>query len=252
MEIVLKATLLLILTFINSSFASLPGELQKGDAFYNEREDLSKAYQALALYEKHLDENPGSIEALWRASMANYYVGHLLKKEDKRINHYKKGVTQGKLCVDLAKNHKVECYFWLATNTALLKKENGIFSLAFGIGGIIKLFDKALKIDSHYAGSGPYRMLALLYYKAPGFLGGDDEKAYSYIKKAISQSPNEPLNYYIYIKFLNEDGKIDEALKIGNDFSKVADKKKFAFFESRTAYKNIQHFLQTKELPKKD
>jgi tetratricopeptide (TPR) repeat protein len=247
----LKAFLSFLL-MLNLTHASLPQDLINGDTYYKDRESLEKAYQALALYEKHLDSSPESSEGLWRASMANYYVGHLLKKDEQRIEHYRKGVKQGILCSDLTDNKKVECFFWQATNLALLKKEHGILSLALGIGGIIKLFEKALKIDSKYAGSGPYRMLALLYYKAPGFLGGDEEKAYSYIEKAIAQSPNEPLNYFFYIKFLKEDGENDKAMKIARNFTIKAEGKQFSFFESRTAYKNIQHFLRTKELPKKD
>ncbi|GEM_PF-2048440 len=241
----------LIINLANAS-TNLQKVLKDGDQFYDERESLDKAYQALALYEKYLDTHPDSIDALWRASMANYYVGHLLQEEKKRIERYKKGVKQGELCVKLSNNKVVECYFWLATNTALLKKEYGIFSLAFGIGSIIKIFDKALKIDSKYAGSGPYRMLSLLYYKAPGFLGGDRKKAYSYILKAMEQSPKESLNYYFYIKFLKDDGEAEKALEVAKKFTEAATPADFTYFESKTAYKNILHFLKTKELPKKD
>lgn len=242
----------LVLILINLANASLPKDLITGDKLYAERENLEKAYQALSLYEKHLDLEPDSIEALWRASMANYYVGHLLSNDSKRIDHYRKGVKQGIQCAELTKDKKVECYFWQATNMALLKKEHGILSLALGISNVIKIYEKALLIDSHYAGSGPYRMLALLFYKAPGFLGGDELKAYEYIKKAIEQSPKEPLNYYFYIKFLVEDNEVEQALKIAKLFAKDTSDSTFSYFESRTAFKNINIFLATKELPKKD
>lgn len=108
-----------LLVFASNSHSTLPEDLINGDKFYEGREDINQAYQALALYEKHLDMTPNSTDALWRASMANYYVGHLLKEKKKRVDHYKKGINQGKLCNSLSNEKKVECLFWLATNNAL-------------------------------------------------------------------------------------------------------------------------------------
>lgn len=251
MRIPLYSFFILITFIMNPPQLFASSDLKQGDLLYSKRAKIENAYQALSLYTKHLDREPSDVNALWRASMANYYIGHLLKKEEQRLSHYKKGIDQGKLCIAYSKKKLVECYFWLATNTALLKKENGIFSLAFGIGGIISLFEEALQIDPKYAGSGPYRMLALLYYKAPGFLGGDTEKAYRYIEKSIELSPNEPLNYFFHIKFLKDDGELEEAMKIANHTKKVINPEKLSFLESRTAYQNILYFLQNKNFPKK-
>lgn len=95
-------------------------------------------------------------------------------------------------------------------------------------------------------------MLSLLYKKAPGFLGGDEERSFTYIKKAMEQSSDEPLNYYFYIKFLMEEGKEEEALKVANTFASSHEKTVFSYFESRNAFKNIMLFIKTKELPKDD
>lgn len=235
-----------------ASTSDISPDLLAGDELYQKRADIRYAYQALSLFEKHLDSAPKDPQALWRASMANYYTGHLIENQEQRVAHYKKGVAQGELCVRESNAQMVQCYFWLGTNTALLKKESGIFSLAFGISGIISLFKKALLLGPQYAGSGPHRMLALLHYKAPGILGGDSKKAYSYIRTAIEVTPDEPLNHYFYLKFLHEDHKTEEALKVGKDFVAKFGAKEFSYFESQTAYKNILHFIDHRELPKED
>jgi tetratricopeptide (TPR) repeat protein len=205
---------------------------------------------ALENYEKFLTKNNNSIDALWRISMAHYYIGHVLKKSSNREKHFRLGVKTGKKCAELSKRQSVECIFWLATNTALLNKEHGILSLAFGIGHMIDLFEEARKLNPDYASAGPYRMLALLYYKAPGFLGGDKKKALSYIKQSIEKSPNEPLNVYFYMTFLLDKKKSDEAMKIANDFSKKANPKTFPFYESHSAYRKINYFIAHKSFPK--
>lgn len=235
--------------FLQLSYAT---DLEKGDQFYQQREELSNVYRAVKLYKNELSKNNNNIEALWRLSMAHYYIGHVLDSSNERINHYRKGIEYGKTCAQISKRKRVECIFWLGTNTALLNKEHGIFSLAFGIGHMINLFEESKVLDPNYASSGPYRMLALLYHKAPGFLGGDEKKAIEYIKLARKNSPNEPLNYYFHIKILLDLKKQKEAMELANNFQKKANPEKFKFYESHSAFNKIKYFAANKRFQKND
>lgn len=224
-------------------------DLNIGDEFYDLRGQIENAYKAQALYKKHFDNFPKDPEGLWRMSMVNYYIGHLTAEKKQRMSYFRDGVNFGERCVSESESKMVQCFFWLATNKALLQKDQGILNLAFGIGGLIDLFSKALTLDPLYAGAGPHRMLGLLYYKAPGFLGGDDKKGYFHINEAIKLKPDEPLNYYFYIKFLINDDKTEQALLEAKDFISKRGTKPFEFFESQTAFNNINYFIQNKKLP---
>lgn len=250
----MKAQLIFFLSFfsLNLLAIDLNQSLKKGDELYEQREQIENVLAAQKIYEKALTHYPDEPELMWRLSMVHYYIGHLDKDSDIRINHHEKGVALGEKCVELSKAKPlVGCFFWLATNTALLKKEIGIFSLAFNISAIIDLFEEAKKIDPLYAGSGPYRMLALLYYKAPAILGGDNEKAFENIKLAIKNSPKEPLNYFFYVKLLIGEDQVEEAKKITEKFLENPRPQVWPFFESKTAYKNLVVFYNTGKLPKK-
>ncbi|HAZ11973.1 MAG: hypothetical protein A2X86_07020 [Bdellovibrionales bacterium GWA2_49_15] len=249
---IFKIIFLLLLPSISITAFSQTSDLDLGDALYEKREQLENVYKAQGHFGKHLDANPNDVQGLWRASMVNYYIGHLLENEDKRIEHYKLGVGQGEACVTHSAKKLGQCYFWLATNTALLKKEKGSINLAFGISSIIDLFNKALELDPLYAGAGPYRMLALLYFKAPFFLGGDEGKAYEFIKEAIRLKPNEPLNHYFYVSFLVKNKKLPEAKEAAKSFLDKVNPSSFEFFESINAHKKILTFFETGDLPKND
>lgn len=231
------------------------GLLQKGAQLYEQRADVQKVHEALALFQKQIELDPSSAEAHWRAAMAHYYIGHLIKGNQgrkQRKEHFQAGIDHATKCVELTKGNLVDCHFWLGTNVALLAQEKGLLSMAFGLKGIFKHFERCKELNANYASGGPYRMLALLSHKAPGFLGGDTKKAYEYIREAIKNSPNEPLNIYFLAKFLVDDDKEAEALKLINDFIANAKTENFAFYESHNAFKNLKHFVAKKEWLEED
>jgi hypothetical protein len=232
--------------------ASVDGLLIKGDELYAQREDIEKANKALIIFEKYNKNYPNEVEGLWRLSMGYYYIGHLLEGKKNRFNrkdYFRKGLEAGKKCEMLTPKPKVECYFWQATNLALLEQEKGIFSLAFSLDDIIKLLEKAKDTNATYASAGAYRTLSILYSKAPRFLGGDNSKARDYIKKAISLAQNEPLNIVFYAKFLiNEDNK-PKAIQVVSNFIKKADPNKFPFYESKNAFSELKYFLKHEQWP---
>ena len=226
--------------------------LKKADELYAQRSDFEKAKKALYLFQQYNKELPDDVEGLWRLSMGYYYVGHLLmgkKNSFNRKDYFSKGKKAGEKCEKLTIKPKVECYFWQATNLALLEQEKGIVSLAFSLDTIIELLEKAKDTNATYASAGAYRTLSILYSKAPGFLGGDNVKAKEYIKKSLYLSPNEPLNIVVYSKILiNEENK-PLAIQIISNFIKKADPLNFSFFESKNAYKELLYFLKHEQWP---
>lgn len=222
-------------------------ELVDGDKLYAQRKNFEKAKMALALFEDYHQKNPKDVEGLWRLSMGHYYVGHLLegkKNRFRRKEHFRKGVEAGQDCEKYSPKPKVECFFWQGTNLALKKQEHGVLSMAFSLSDIIDLLEKAKKVDGKYASGGAYRTLAILYFKAPGFLGGDQDMALDYIRKAIKISPNEPLNVVFYAKFLKELDREQESITLLKEFVSKAKPDEFPFYESHNAFQEIQYYLK--------
>jgi len=223
-----------------------PDLSKQADELYAQREDISKAQAALDLYLKLTEQRPQNIDLRWKTSMALYYIGHHLPKNKKkqRRQMHQRGLDQAKECDKLAQGTRVECVFWLATNLALLKQDTGMLTMAFGIKDILKEFERALKLDPLYAGAGPYRMLGLLYYKAPGFLGGDEKKSFEYLEQAIKIAPNEPLNYLFLAKNYLDEKNHSKAQEIVNNAMTTIDAKKLNFYESKKAYEDLKNFKQ--------
>lgn len=203
-------------------------DLNKIDELFLKRENVQNAIDALQIIHKYYNQqNTATTDTnvLWRVSLLNYYVGHHTdkSKSKERKNYFQEGVDSAQKCTEISTKPIVECYFWLATNTALLKQETGIFSLAFNLKDLIKLFIKAAEIDATYADGGPYRLLGQLYWKAPSMLGGDNKKAEEFFNKAIQIAPYEPLNYSFYAKYLLKENKKKAKEIIETGLSKAKD-----------------------------
>ena len=244
-----KSSLSLLLLLSLSTYATT-GLLKRGDALYKKREKLENVYEAYNFYKRALGEKKDQA-SLWRVSMSSYYIGHKLKDTDERMKYFNEGVDAGSQCVQMA-SVPVECFFWLATNLALQGKEKGLVNLAFGLDDIFEYFEKAKAIDPLYAAAGPYRMLAMLYHKTPGILGGDNNKATELINKAVSLRPSEPLNTYFLMKILVDRDEEDEAVKVGQEFLKQDMPKEFEFFESLRALRRMTFFVENKKWPPKE
>jgi len=250
---------LTLLTFFLYSLTTLgsPSKIndaiQKGDTLYSLRKDMNNVFKARDLFWQAYESHPNNPMLLWRLSMVDYYIGHLAFEKKRRIKYFREGVELGNKCIELSKeNPMAECYFWLATNRALAKKESGILGLAFNIGDIIKLLEKAKTLKPDYAGAGSYRTLALVYFKAPALFGGNSDKAFRYIKEAIKIKPHEPLNYFFYVKLLLDNGEPEKAMVVATRYLKENKPRKFPYFESNTAYKKLEIFKQTKTMPQSD
>lgn len=245
----MKRSSLSLLLLLSLSTYATTGLLKRGDIFYKKRENLENVYEAYNFYKRALGEKKDQA-SLWRVSMSSYYIGHKLKDTDERIKYFNEGVDTGSQCVQMS-SVPVECYFWLATNLALQAKEKGLVTLAFGLDDIFKYFEKAKEIDPLYAAAGPYRMLAMLYHKTPGLLGGNNDKATEFINEAIKLHPSEPLNTYFLMKILVDRNEEEEALKVGQKFLKQEMPKEFEFFESLRALRRMKFFVENKKWPPK-
>lgn len=91
-----------------------------------------------------------------------------------------------------------------------------------GLGalGLVKdaksLLERAEQIDAKVLDGAVYTSLGSLYYQVPGWpVGfGDDERAGSYLRKALSIAPNDIDANYFYGDYLIEEGKYAEAVSV--------------------------------------
>ncbi|MBP7775938.1 MAG: hypothetical protein KA371_02285 [Acidobacteria bacterium] len=152
------------------------------DALYRERKRPSSALAAEQIWSGRLAANEGDFESAWKLAKARYWLGTNgpgTPEEKKRW--LERGIAAARAATT-AKADAVEGYFWLAANMGALADAHGLRQGIKYRGPIKEALEKALALQPSYLDGSPDRALGRWYFKVPGVLGGDDEKAETLIE----------------------------------------------------------------------
>jgi tetratricopeptide (TPR) repeat protein len=188
--------------------------LNQAEDLYRQREDLSKAKEAMKLYEEIIEIDPQNYEAHWKLAKTIYYIGERSPKAE-RLFLYKKGIEIAKKAVKLGPN-KPEGHFFLAVLYGVYGQTRGVLKSLFLVDDIKKEVYKTIAINPTIECGGPYQLLGRLYYELPGFFGGSKKKSLRLLLKAKSICDSDPLTYlYLADTYLalGEKEKAKEELK---------------------------------------
>jgi len=162
--------------------------LTLADQAYEMRLDLHKAKEALTLYEKAVVQSSESAEPLWKASRTAWWIGdHAEKRRDKK-NIFEKGVDFAKKAVELDPKSP-EARFWLAGNYGSFGEAKGILKSLFLVGPIREELHKLNAIDPNFKGGAGFRILGVVDYKVPRFVGGSRKRAHERLTRASKIDP---------------------------------------------------------------
>jgi tetratricopeptide (TPR) repeat protein len=141
-----------------------------------------KIEQATKIFEQLISQSPDFSPSY--ISLA--YIKFNLKDYKQAIILAKHVINQGQGNVD--QSNYVRAYLILAGANGMLAENGGpLAKVAHGIG-VFSTLKKAQRLEPEFPGV--YFGLGTFYLMAPGFAGGDIEKAYSYLDKAIKLDPN--------------------------------------------------------------
>ena len=167
--------------------------LEQARAAYQQRGAAAQAQKAVDLFGRAAAADPASYAARWEGARACYFLGTWARPEmedEEKLALFQDGIERAKAAVAL--NPKgAEGHFWLGVLYGVYGETKGIFKSLAMVPGIQSEMAECLKIDRAVEGYGPDRLLGRLYYKLPGFKGGDNRKSIEHLERAVQ---GEPLN----------------------------------------------------------
>jgi hypothetical protein len=166
-------------------------QIAEADQLYAERGDLSRVRSGIALLRQARVAEDNSYEAAWKLAEFSYYLGAHTKDEREKENAYREGTDAGKIAVQL-QNDKPEGHFWLGANYGGAAENSVVAGLA-NIEDIRAEMEAVLRVDESFQAGSAYLVLGQLYLQAPRFLGGDNQKAVSYLEKGLRFGSNNAL-----------------------------------------------------------
>jgi tetratricopeptide (TPR) repeat protein len=166
--------------------------IAEADHLYAQRSDLVKVRQGLVSLRQAQADDPTNFDLAWRLAKFNYYLGSHSQNSTEQDKAFHDGIEAGKLAVKL-QDGKPEGHFWLGANyggTAQISTLAGLSEIETIKGEM----EAVLKLDEGFQAGSAYMVLGQVYLQAPKLLGGDTQKAISYLEKGIKFGPeNAPL-----------------------------------------------------------
>lgn len=191
----MKKTLILAFVVVLSfGFLSFPQTTEEcivqADQLYNEMKDMAAAKEAEALYLKSIGMTGNNYEALWRMSRILYYIGEHTEKKKEKKGIFDRGVYYAEKAIEL-EPEKPDGHYWLGVNHGKVGETRGVLKSLSLVKPIKNAMNKVIELERSYEDGGPDRVLGRVYYKLPGFAGGDKKKSLEHLLKSREYGPND-------------------------------------------------------------
>jgi tetratricopeptide (TPR) repeat protein len=180
------------------------------DGLYKERSNLTKAQEAIAIWEARLKADPRDFESAWKISRATYWVGKH-EEGDAGRRTLERGVAAGRQAAAL-QPERPDGYFWMAANMGALAESYGLRQGLRYRGQIKDALERALRIDAAFMDGSADRALGRWYHMVPGLFGGSETKSEEHLRKSLTYNSNSILSRFFLAETLFARGKDTDAV----------------------------------------
>ena len=180
------------------------------DALYRNRETLTSARRAEAVWASRLAADPKDFVSAWKLSRTRYWLGTNGLPEVDRKAALEGGIAAAR-AAQAIEPRKPEGHFWLAANMGALAES---FGLRQGIkyrGDIREALERVLSMDPGFQQGSADRALGRWYFKVPGLFGGSNKKSEEHLRTSLTFDPNSIISRLFLAETLVELGRRDDA-----------------------------------------
>ena len=165
------------------------GGRDEADRLYADRTNIASARRAAALWSAGLQRNAQDVEAAWKLSRADYWLGGHAPDAERR-QFLESGVDAGKAAVASAPN-RPEGHFWLAANMGAIAESYGVRAGLKYRKLIKEELDTVLRLDASFMRGSADRALGRWYFKVPTLLGGNRKLAEEHLRASLQYRPEQ-------------------------------------------------------------
>jgi hypothetical protein len=202
------------MALVHAEEASL---LSQGDVAYSKREDVLQAKIAMITYERAAAaDSKVAAECFWKASRSAWWLGEQATERAEKLQYFSNGIKFAQNAI-VVNPDTVEAHFWLGANEGSYGDSKGVMKSLSLVKPIRHEMAEVIRLDDHYSGGGAYRVLGVVDYKVPGFMGGNKKRAKLELEKALVMGTDNPFNYYYlaeYYKITGDNAKKKAELDI--------------------------------------
>jgi tetratricopeptide (TPR) repeat protein len=197
-----------VVLIVQSTAAVYGQQTGDPDRLYADREKLSSALEASAIWEARLTKNPRDFESAWKLARNCYWLGGHVPESERR-KQYERGIDAAMKAIDLEPN-RPEGHFWLAADMGAMAEGFGLRNGIKYRGPIKKELETVLMIDAGFQQGSADRALGRWYLRVPRLFGGSKDQSVEHLKKSLSYAPESSATHFFLAEtYLEMDKKED-------------------------------------------
>lgn len=165
--------------------------MAQADEMFLNLKDMETAKEILSKYEQLAEALENKYEAYWRLSRIHYYIGGHTAERKAQQDIFEKGVEWAEKAIQ-ANPEKPDGYYWSAVNNGSFGESKGVFKSLGLVKPIKEALNKVIEIDRSYKNGGADRVMGRLYFRLPGFAGGNKDLSLVHLLRAKNYGPDDP------------------------------------------------------------
>ena len=178
------------------------------DRLYADRESLTSAQRAAAIWSERLEADPSSFESAWKLARIAYWLGGHVPADMQR-KEYERGVEAGRRAIAIAPQ-RPEGHFWVAANMGALAESFGLRNGLRYRGAIKDALETVLTIDPSFLQGSADRALGRWYDRVPRLFGGSDTRAVEHLRRSLTYNPDSTISHFFLAEAMLDMGREDE------------------------------------------
>jgi tetratricopeptide (TPR) repeat protein len=183
--------LIAVFCFVSFMFPQTADELiVQADQLCSEMKDMATAKEAESLYHRALGMTDSEYDVYWRLSRVMYYIGEHTEKKKEKKGIFSRGVYYAEKAVE-REPEKPDGHYWLGVNHGKVGETRGVLKSLSLVKPIKNAMNKVIDLDRSYEEGGPDRVLGRVFFKLPGFAGGDKKKSLEHLLKSKEYGPED-------------------------------------------------------------
>lgn len=178
--------------------------------FYSEREVPGNLEFALNHYRMANNFKGSDAELQWKIARCYWFLADQTPDNQKKQRYFEKGIKAGALAISLD-DQSSEAFLWHALLVGSSALDQGVVKTLFNREIIKSGLEKAIALDAKNELA--YLGLANWYFYVPALLGGDRQKAFWNLDKAIKLDPTFTMPRMIKAEFQVRENQTEAAIE---------------------------------------
>lgn len=184
-------------------------QAQSADALYANRDDLTSARKAAAIWTANLAKDAKDFDSAWKLARVCYWLGGHAPQKERRA-FLERGIAAARQAV-ATQATRPEGHFWLAADMGTLAESFGLRAGLKYRKPVKEELLTVLRLDPSFMEGSADRVLGRWYFRVPRLFGGSNTRAEEHLRASLKYDDKSTVSHFFLAEVLLDEDRDNEA-----------------------------------------